>query len=321
MRPLKFGIIGMGTHGSRYANHILNDVKEATLVAVSRRDGSLISEFLGNNPKVIFHEDHTELLKEDIDAVIIATPTALHEKMTIGSMEAGLDVILEKPMAGTVEACENIIKVEKKTGRKLMIAQSLRYCPVWNKMKELVQNKPFPEWFEMVQYLEPPKTGWLLDKELAQGGCVINTGVHVFDSFSYIFDAPIRKVECTLERSINPTWEDFAYGNVTLKGGIEGGFKIARDSKYRARTLRIDYQGGLLYGDSLGNRLIQVEEGEEMVIDVGDPVNTIVPLLQDFIHCVQKGSDPPITSSDGVEAVKAARSCYVSAEKDEEVWL
>lgn len=319
MGPLRIGIIGMGRHGSRYIDHILNDVEGIELVSVCRRDKTGSKAFLKENPDIRFTKDYRRLLKGDIDAVIIATPTALHEKMAVSALRAGKDVILEKPMAGDVESCERIMKAEKKTGRRLMIAQTLRYCPVWKGMKEMVRDIPFPEWFEMVQYLEPPKTPWLLDKELAQGGCVLNTGVHVFDSFRFIFDTRIKKIECKVERSLNPVWEDFAYGNVTLEGGMEGSFKIARDSNYRARTMRIDYQGGLLYGDSLDTKLTKMDDGVEKIVDVGGKVNTIIPLLNDLIKCVKEGKDPPITSTDGMEAVKAARACYRSADRGEEV--
>ena len=173
----------------------------------------------------------------------------------------------------------------------------------------------------MVQYLEPPKTPWLLDRELAQGGCLLNTGVHVFDSFRYIFNASIKRVECNVERSLNPTWEDFAYGSVVLSGGIEGSFKIARDSNYRARTMRIDYQGGLLYGDSLEVKLARIDDGVEQNIDIGGKVNTIVPLMKDFIRCIREDAETPITSLDGLEAVKVARACYRSAEKGEEIFV
>lgn len=319
MGALRLGIIGMGRHGTRYINHIKNDVDGMELASVCRRSRKQSDEFLKVNPDIKFYEDYRELLKGDIDAVIIVTPTALHEEMAVASMEADLDVILEKPMAGNIEACENIIKAEKRTGRKLMIAHTLRYCPVWKKMKEMVKEIPFPEWFEMVQYLEPPKTPWLLNEELAQGGCTLNTGVHVFDSFRFIFDAPIKRVECTIERSLNPIWEDFAYGNVVLSGGVEGSFKIARDSNYRARTMRIDYEGGLLYGDSLETKLTRIENGVEKNIYVGGGVNTIVPLLKDFLTCIKHNKDPPIMSMDGLEAVKVARACYRSAKRGEEV--
>jgi predicted dehydrogenase len=318
---MKFGIVGLGRHGMRYANHLLNDIDEAELSAVCRRDKGSIEEFLSEYPSVEYHVGLDSLLKSDIDSVIISTPTFYHEEMAIAALKAGKHVILEKPMAGTVEACRRIMEEEERSDRRMMIAQTLRYCPVWNKMKQMLPELPFPEWFEMAQYLEPPKTPWLMNRELAMGGCVLNTGVHVFDSFNFIFDAPVKSVECTMESALNPVWEDFAYGNVTLKGGIQGSFKIARDSKYRARTMRIDYRGGLLYGDSLGNKLIQVEDGVETTIDVGEPVFTLVPLVKDFIRCIENGEEVPVTGEMGMQAVMAAKACYRASEKGEEVWL
>ncbi|MGA1793518.1 MAG: Gfo/Idh/MocA family protein [Thermoplasmatota archaeon] len=321
MSALRFGVIGAGRHGSRYIKHILEDVKGAELAAVCRMDPSKGLGLEIEPDKVSLHGDYRKLLEDDLDVVVIATPTALHEEMAAASMEAGVDVVLEKPMAATSEACRRLIDVEKRTGRKLMIAQTLRYCPVWKKMGKIWKELPFPEWFEMVQYLEPPKTPWLLDRELAGGGCLLNTGVHVFDSLRFIFDADITSVECRTERSLNPVWEDFAYGTIKLKGGLEGSFKIARDSKYRSRTMRIDHEGGVLYGDALNVKLMKLEDGVEKLVPLRGEVKMLVPLLKDMVRCVRTGKEPPITSGDGLRAVEIAEACYRSAERGTEVLL
>jgi len=321
MSALRFGVIGAGKHGSRYIRHLLEDMKGAELSAVCRKDPS---QGLGADlepDKIKLYGDYRKLLQEDLDVVVIATPTGLHEEMAAASMEAGADVILEKPMAASSDACRKLISVEKRTGRKLMTAQTLRYCPVWTKMRKMVKDMPVPEWFEMVQYLEPPKTPWLLDRELAGGGCLLNTGVHVFDSLRFIFGADIRKVECKTERSLNPVWEDFAYGTIRLNGSLEGSFKIARDSKYRSRTMRIDHEGGVLYGDSIEVRLIRLEDGREKVVPLKGEVKTLVPLLKDMVVCVRNGKEPPITSEDGLRAVEVAEACYRSAERGTEIFL
>ena len=321
MGTRRFGVVGAGRHGSRYIRHILNDVKGAKLEAICRHDTGKDMGIEGIGPEVPVHGDLKKFLKEDLDIVVIAAPTVFHEAMATSSMEAGADVILEKPMAKDTGACRRLIDVEKSTGRTLMIGHTLRYCPVWNKMRELLPGMPFSEWFEIVQYLEPPRTPWLLDREIAGGGCVLNTGVHVFDTLRYVFDTEISSVECRLERSLNPVWEDFGYGTIKLNGGLEGSFKIARDSKYRSRTLRIDHENGVLHGDSLEVNLRKLEDGREISIPVGEGINTIVPLLRDMIECVDRGREPPITSGDGLKAVEAAEACYLSAEKGSEVFL
>jgi len=321
MSALRFGVIGAGRHGSRYIKHLLQDVKEAELVSVCRKDPS---QGIGADiepDKVDISGDYKELLKMDLDVIVVATPTGLHEEMAAASMEAGADVILEKPMAASSEACRKLISVEKRTGRKLMVAQTLRYCPVWNKMRKMLKDMPFPDWFEMVQYLEPPKTPWLLDKELAGGGCLLNTGVHVFDSLRFILNADIRRVECRTERSLNPVWEDFAYGAIRMDGALEGSFKIARDSNYRSRTMRIDHEGGVLYGDSIDVRLIRLEDGKEKIVPLKGEVNTLVPLLKDMVKCIRSGKEPPITSGDGLRAVEVVEACYRSAESGREISL
>ncbi|MGA1848873.1 MAG: Gfo/Idh/MocA family protein, partial [Thermoplasmatota archaeon] len=259
MGELSLGVIGMGRHGSRYINHILNDVKGARLGGVCRSDPAKAEAFTSEHPDIRVFPDADSLFSSgDVEAVVVATPTFTHEGLAVKAMEAGLDVLLEKPMAGSLEACRNIIDTADRTGRKLMLAHTLRYDPVYNALKESLKNENEPSWFEVQQRLEPPKTHWLMDREQAQGGCVLNTGVHVFDTMRYVFDGEISRMECRTMRIINPVWEDYAYGTITMRGGLEGNFKITRDSNFRARILRVDFEGGLLYGDSLEFKLTKL---------------------------------------------------------------
>jgi predicted dehydrogenase len=202
-----------------------------------------------------------------------------------------------------------------------MMAHTLRYDPVYNGLKVQLKEEPEPSWFEIQQRLEPPKTPWLLDRGQAQGGCVLNTGVHVFDTMRYVFEREISKVECRTMKVINPVWEDYAYGTVTLKGGLEGNFKITRDSNFRARILRVDFEGGLLYGDSLESKLTRLADGVEKELPAGGETFTLIPLLRDFIDTIKSGREPPITGEDGLRSVEAALACYRSAGSGKEVLI
>jgi predicted dehydrogenase len=120
---------------------------------------------------------------------------------------------------------------------------------------------------------------------------------------------------------INPAWEDYAYGTATLKGGLEGNFKITRDSNFRARILRVDFEGGLLFGDSLESKLTRLSDGIEEELPFGGERLALVPLLGDFISSVKSDRDPPITGEDGLKSVEAALACYRSTDTGREVDL
>jgi len=320
MGELSLGVIGMGRHGSRYITHILNDVKGARLGGVCRNDPAKMEEFPRKQPDLPVFKDAESMFRSgDVEAVVVVTPTCTHEELAVKAMETGLDVLLEKPMAGSLEACRNIMDTVVNTGRKLMLAHTLRYDPVYNGLKERLKNESEPSWFEVQQRLEPPKTPWLMDREKALGGCVLNTGVHVFDTMRYVFQRDISRIECRTMRVLNPVWEDYAYGTVTMRGGLEGNFKITRDSNFRARVLRVDFEGGLLYGDSLEFKLTKLSDGMEKELPVKGERYTLIPMLKDFVDSVKTGRDPPVSGDDGMRSVEAALACYRSALSGKEV--
>lgn len=92
--------------------------------------------------------DYQELVADPlVDAVIIVTPDQLHKEMTIAFLQAGKDVLCEKPMALTLEECEDMMRVEKETGRKLMIGQICRCTPAFVRAKELIDAGRIGELF------------------------------------------------------------------------------------------------------------------------------------------------------------------------------
>jgi predicted dehydrogenase len=92
------------------------------------------------NPDCFITTDYRELVKrDDIDIIVVNTPDFCHEEQTVAALEAGKHVFCEKPMAITIEGCDHMIAVSRKTGRKLMIRFNLRYALFVRKMKELVE--------------------------------------------------------------------------------------------------------------------------------------------------------------------------------------
>lgn len=90
---------------------------------------------------ILLTDDFQKILDDSsIAAVFICTPDHLHEEHTIAAIRAGKDVYLEKPMAISIEGCDRILKVCEETGRKLYMGHNMRFNPVMQKMRELIQN-------------------------------------------------------------------------------------------------------------------------------------------------------------------------------------
>ena len=92
--------------------------------------------------------DYMELVNDpNVDAAVIVTPDQLHLEMTVAFLRAGKDVLCEKPMALSLSECEEMMRVERETGRRLMIGQVCRCTPAFVQAKELIDKGVIGELF------------------------------------------------------------------------------------------------------------------------------------------------------------------------------
>lgn len=107
------------------------DVKEKNLADFKERFGESTFTTL----------DYRELVeRKDIDAVLVASPDFMHEEHAIAALQAGKHVYLEKPMSITIENCDNIMRAEKESGKKLMVGFNMRCMNLYRTMKEIVDS-------------------------------------------------------------------------------------------------------------------------------------------------------------------------------------
>ena len=146
------------------------------------------------------YTDWKEMLeKEDIDMVDICVPTFLHGEISIGALEAGCHVLCEKPMSLTYAQCQKMIEVAKRTGKKFMIGQTVRFNNGMLLIKKLIDEGTYGKVKSaMFQRLsEPPKwswDNWYMDYNRSRG-CIMDLHVHDIDFIQFMFGAP-KKVSC-----------------------------------------------------------------------------------------------------------------------------
>ena len=114
MDKIKFAIVGFGNIGRRHAEHILTS-PAAELGAVCDIKQELKEKAPGS---VSFYSTIAEMLEaSEVDVLCVCTPNYLHEPHTILGLEAGCHVVVEKPMAISVEQCDNMISASQRTGK------------------------------------------------------------------------------------------------------------------------------------------------------------------------------------------------------------
>ena len=183
---IKCGIIGYGKMGEIRAEAIEADGR-GKVVSIFEPNRSFDEDFdyhIANSAADIINNS-------EIDAVFICTPNYLNKPLTIQSLKAGKHVFCEKPPAFTVKDVENIIKVEKKSRKKLMYGFNHRHHTSLKYMKAIVDQGEYGKiiWMRGRYGKSVDKSffsSWRAKKELAGGGILLDQGIHMLDLFLYL---------------------------------------------------------------------------------------------------------------------------------------
>lgn len=209
------------------------------------------------------------LAREELDMVDIALPTYLHAEMAIRCLDAGKHVLCEKPMALTEAGCKGMIEAKRRSGKKLMIAQCLRFWPAYEYLKQTVATERFGKPVEAYFWRGggAPRwsyENWLLKEELS-GGCIHDQHVHDTDTINWLFGKP--DAVSTLGRNVIPGagfdavstqyyYKDGPVVNAQDDWTLEGGFPF--DMRFR-----VSFQRGALLLENGILKVFDHQAGEQ----------------------------------------------------------
>ena len=213
----KVAIVGFGFMGKTHYG-AWKKCRGAKVVAICDSNlAQLTAKVVGNirgaadntaiPPSVKVWEDFGEMLAAGgFDIVDITLPTPLHAKMSIAALGAGYHVLCEKPMALTLRDCDAMLAAAKRAGRRLLVAQCVRFAPEYACLRELVRGGRYGKVVaaDFTRFMSAPKWspkggGWLLD-EAKSGGLYVDAHVHDADYVLSLFGKP-RGVRSVAHRS------------------------------------------------------------------------------------------------------------------------
>jgi predicted dehydrogenase len=139
-----------------------------------------------------------------LDAVFIITPHVLHHDQAVACMEAGLDVLLEKPMVMNAAEARSLIAVQKRTGRLLVVAFNGSLSPQVRKAAALIASRALGELVSISatvwqSWRQNTHGTWRQDARLSGGGFLFDTGAHMLNTVCDVASAPIVEVTSRLE--------------------------------------------------------------------------------------------------------------------------
>ncbi|MBA61102.1 MAG: dehydrogenase [Planctomycetaceae bacterium] len=182
---LKFGIVGFGAWGNCHADAI-TATEGAVVHAIAAKSESTCDAARKKYPHVVATTDYRQLIRLDsIDVIDVVVPSHLHREVAVAALEAGKHVLLEKPMAITIEDCNAIVDAARANDRLLAVGHELRLSSMWKKVKDLIEDGYIGEpQYCLVELSRKPyrhgADGWRFDIDRV-GNWILEEPIHFFD--------------------------------------------------------------------------------------------------------------------------------------------
>ncbi len=310
---IRVGIIGTGRHGSRYANHIVEDLGHCfRLTAISRRSASA-QEQAGRWNTCLYRDWRDLVSSAQVDAVICVTPPNLNPEIGRYCVEQKKPLLLEKPLTTDYYDGRELVELFALSSLPLTVGQTLRYNSVITGLRDHLSAMGNLFFLSATQRLEPSSLAWLEQPEVAGGGVIFHTAVHLFDALRFITGEEVVKIRAVTRNVYNPRLEDLLVAEVMLANGAAGIVDTSKVSP--ARTSRYEFvcEKGQLQGDQIHGLLQKVVGAEISDLVVQPPEPAILPLLVDWCAFLQGKGENPIPGGEGLAAVKICHACRKSA--------
>ncbi len=346
---LKIGVIGLGAIGNIHLNAYQACADEAEIIAVCDIDQGKL-EAVGNriNVKNRF-TDYKDMLKTDLDAVLVCVWNNLHKEMAINGLKAGKHVFLEKPMAMNAKEGQQIVAAADSSKKTLQIGMVCRQAAEVQLVRKYVQDGILGNIYHMRVVLIrrrgiPGLGGWFTTKSRSGGGPLIDIAVHWFDAAMYMsglwqpssvsaatyakFGKDMKKYRYVGMWAGPPNYdgvcdvEDFATGFVRFGDKATMNFDIswALNSEDSTFIEVLGDKGGARVFDNKGLKIFT--EFNNNVVDIAPQIKDPDRFQQQartFIAACRGEAPPAATGREGITVMKLLDAVYASGEKGKEV--
>ena len=289
MKPLRFGLLGLGYFGKNYVR-LLQSMEGVELAAIASRTEETLARFKGSVPAAaIKTTDSATILKNpDIDCVVIATPAHTHFSLAREALENGKHVLLEKPMTTSLEEARQLKAAVKKSRSTFMVGHQFVYHDCIRHLRSLINEGSLGR----VNYAFGEHA---LFPSRPDVGCLWDAGTHQLSMLQYILKP--GKIVKVVGRSVDVSGrgvDDFTVAAVEFKSGLLATVLVSWLGAKKTRRLA-------LVGEKKVAVFDDVEENDKLRLFSRSPepelprISAKEPLLNElehFIHCIRTGESP-----------------------------
>lgn len=321
---LRVAVIGVGSMGRNHARIYL-DLPDVELVGVADASDQA-ARAIAKRYATHAYTDYAQLLDEQRpDAVTVAVPTVNHFEVALQVIQRGIHILIEKPIAFSVEEGRQLVAAAERAGVQLMVGHIERFNPAVVELKARLTRGEAGRVFQMDARRQGP-----FPVRLQDVGVVIDLAVHDLDAMRYVSGAEIVRVYAETERRIHSIREDLLSGVVRLADGAIGTLAINWLTPTKIRELHVIGERGMFRVDYLTQDLYFFENatanGSEWEtlhvlrgVSEGRMIRHVVakkePLRAEqeaFLSAVRGQARVAVTGEDGIKALELAQALIAS---------
>lgn len=344
MPPIKIAILGAGFISEIHCESYHRFVPNAEVVAVYTRNAEKAQSFAQKHNIAQWFDDLDAIIKlSGADVIDICLPNFLHAEATLKAAAAGKHIIIEKPLAVTLEEADAMISACHKAGVKLMYAEELCFAPKYERVRQMVNEGAIGDIYMLKQSEKHsgPHSDWFYDINLSGGGVLMDMGCHGIAWFRWMLkNAKAKTVYATMSTVYHKQRtkaEDNSVVIIEFENGVTG---LVENSwaKHGGMDDRSEVYGtgGVVYADLfMGNAAIAYSKNgygyamEKADTTVGwtftifeEAFNQGYPQeLKHFIDCVENDKEPLVSGEDGRAVLEIIYAAYASAAQGKKIAL
>lgn len=320
------GVIGVGLMGRRHAENVQR-VAEARLVAVTDANGALAARVASDLGTTAVTVDKL-LARDDVRAVVIASPSAAHEAHAVAAARSGKDVLVEKPIAATLEAADRVIAAAREAGVRLQVGFQRRYDPAAVEAHRLLRSGALgmPVLFRAIARdrlapVGPPGT-------LGPSDIVIESAIHDLDLARWLMADEVETVRATVTTigdAARHPGPNVALIELRFGRGALGHVETYRGARY-AYDIReeIVCADGMVAMGGYAQTLLTVLRPGEARRDLFPGflerfADGYLAEVSDFVRGALEGRPPAVTGEDGRRALAIGLAAVRAAGEGREV--
>jgi predicted dehydrogenase len=323
----RVGVIGCGYWGPNLVRTFL-EIPDATVPAVADRDPERLRAITGRHPQIgRTSEEFRDLFEMGLDAVVVSTPPETHYEIVLACLEAGLDVLVEKPLATSTTAALALTELAEATGRVLMVGHIGAYNPAVTALKRMVVTGELGE----IRYVDAVRAGLGLFHprlnviwDLAPHDIAIL--LHVLGEFPY--SVGTRGIGC-----VEPGIEDVAYLTLLFPSGVLAHTRMSwLDPCKTRRITMVGSEKMVLYDDLEPHEKVKVYDKRvdairrtdtygdfQFAYHYGSVVSPYIEFAEPlrleclhFLECVRLRVPPLTDGRNGIEVVQVIEAAHRS---------